>query len=117
MEREDLRLIPVCPEQMGGLSTPRLPCEMQGDKVINSMGEDMTKYFAEGARQVLKIARLYHCDLAILKERSPSCGAGQIYDGTFTGTLTNGDGMTAQLLRRHGILVIGESHIEKEDKT
>lgn len=111
LERKDLCLIPVCPEQMGGLQTPRLPCERQGDRVVNSMEEDMTKYFENGARQVLKIARLYHCDLAILKERSPSCGAGQIYDGTFTGTLTKGDGMTAQLLQDHGIQVIGESAV------
>lgn len=109
LKREDICLIPVCPEQLGGMGTPRLPSERQGSRVVNSAGEDVTEYYERGAVQVLKIAELYGCKLAILKERSPSCGKGQIYDGTFSKTVIKGDGVTAELLKRHGIQVVGES--------
>lgn len=111
LEREDVCLIPVCPEQLGGLETPRPASERRGESVVNRAGEDMTGHFAKGAKEVLKIAKMYHCDMAILKERSPSCGKGQIYDGTFTGKLIQGNGVTAELLERHGILVLGESQL------
>lgn len=112
LKRKDIALIPVCPEQWGGMETPRLPCERRGEKVVNREGGDMTAHYQKGAEQVLKVAELYQCDTAILKEKSPSCGKGRIYDGTFTRTLTDGDGMTAALLARHGIQVIGESQVE-----
>ena len=104
-------LIPVCPEIMGGLATPRTPAERVGSGVITRDGGDVTAAYEKGAREVLKLAQLYGCQAAILKERSPSCGSGQVYDGTFTGTLTQGDGVCAACLKEHGIRVYGESQV------
>ncbi len=104
-------LIPICPEQLGGLQTPRPPAERQGKVITTKDGQDVTMSFTKGAEETLKLAQLYHCKLAILKERSPSCGAKQIYDGSFSGTLIDGSGVTAKLLMAHGISVIGESEI------
>lgn len=111
LKRDDILLIPVCPEQLGGMETPRLPSERRGEAVVNRSGEDVTEYYRKGAAQALKLAELYGCKAAILKERSPSCGKGQIYDGTFSGTLTEGDGVTAELLKCHGIQIFGESEV------
>lgn len=105
-------LIPVCPEIFGGLPTPRTPAERRGDQVITKDGRDVTDAYRQGALETLKLARLYGCRRAILKERSPSCGSGQIYDGTFTGKLVLGDGVTAELLKKNGITVTGESDPE-----
>lgn len=113
LEREDITLIPVCPEQLGGMKTPREPSERRGEGVRNRLGEDVTAHYQKGAEETLKLARLYGCGRAILKERSPSCGSGQIYDGTFGRTLTRGDGVTAELLKRSGIEVLGESGTAK----
>lgn len=110
---KEYQFIPVCPEQLGGLTTPRLPAEKNGDKVILKDGRDVTDEFMNGAMETLKIAQMYDCKLAILKERSPSCGFGKIYDGTFTGNIINGEGVTAKLLSENGIKVIGESKIHK----
>lgn len=103
--------IPVCPEIFGGLPTPRPPAERQGNKVVNDQGQDVTDAFVRGTAEVLRLADLYRCKAALLKERSPSCGSGQIYDGTFTKTLTEGDGLAAQLLKKKGLAVYGESQI------
>ena len=103
--------IPVCPEILGGLPTPRVPAERQGSKIMTQDGQDVTQQFVQGTAEVLRLADLYHCKAALLKERSPSCGCGQIYDGTFTKTLTEGDGLTAEMLKRKGIAVYGESQI------
>lgn len=104
-------LIPVCPEQLGGLATPRAPAERQGEFVMTNTGVDVTEAYRRGAEETLRICRLFGCDAAVLKERSPSCGNGESYDGTFSGTLTAGDGVTAELLRQHGIQVFGESEL------
>lgn len=104
-------LIPVCPEQLGGLATPRPPAERQGERVVNCEGVDVTEAYQRGARETLRLAKLYGCTLAVLKERSPSCGSGEIYDGSFCGALTEGDGVTTELLRQNGIRVLGESEI------
>lgn len=106
-------LIPVCPEVMGGLPTPRVPAERVGDRVIAQNGSDVTAAYEKGAREVLKLAQLYGCQAAILKERSPSCGVGVIYDGTFSHTLTEGDGVAASCLRKNGVQVWGESQISQ----
>lgn len=106
-------LIPVCPEIMGGLATPRTPAERVNGQVLTKDGADVTDAYEKGAKEVLGLARLYGCRAVILKERSPSCGNGQIYDGTFTGTLTEGDGVCAACLKEHGIQVYGESQIER----
>lgn len=113
LKREDITLIPVCPEQLGGLPTPRKPSERKGDLVVSSEGEDRTVAFTRGAEETLRIAKLYGCEVAILKERSPSCGSNRIYDGSFTGTVVPGEGVTAELLRRNGVTVFGESELEK----
>ena len=109
--KEKYNLIPVCPEQLGGLPTPRVPSEIRGDKVIGKDGRDCTAQFEKGAEEVLRLAKMFDCDTAILKERSPSCGYGRIYDGTFSGVQTDGNGVTAALLAANGIRVIGESRI------
>lgn len=105
-------LVPVCPEQLGGLPTPRPPAERRGGRVVTRSG-DVTEQYRRGAEETLKLCKLLGCEAAVLKERSPSCGRGQVYDGTFSGTLTAGDGVTAELLAAHGIPVYGESQIEK----
>jgi len=104
-------LIPVCPEQLGGLPTPREPAEMVGKRVITRSGEDVTEKFMRGAEETLKIAKLLGVKEAILKQGSPSCGCGRIYNGTFSGKIVKGDGITASLLKKHGIKVITEEEL------
>ena len=106
-------LIPVCPEQLGGLSTPRPPAERQGEFVRTEAGEDVTAQYTRGAGEALKLYKLLGCEAAVLKERSPSCGRGKIYDGTFFGALRDGNGVTAELFQSEGIRVYGESDIEE----
>ena len=110
--RERYTLIPVCPEVLGGLPTPRTPSERQGSRVVMKTGADVTKEYRRGAEAALQIAREHDVCAALLKERSPSCGRGEIYDGTFTGTLTKGSGVTAETLLNAGFTVYGESEIE-----
>lgn len=110
---EKFELIPVCPECFGGLPIPRVPSEIRDGRVYAKTGEDVTAAFNEGAEQTLYIAREKNCPAAVLKERSPSCGHGVIYDGSFTGTLTEGDGVTAALLSANDIAVFGESECDK----
>ena len=105
--------IPVCAEILGGLPTPRPPAERRGSAVVTQDGQDVTDAFVRGAAEILSLADLYHCKVALLKERSPSCGSGLIYDGTFTGTLIEGDGVTAQLLKKKGLTVYGESQLSE----
>lgn len=105
-------LIPVCPEQLGGLSTPRAACEWVGNSVLTAKGEDKTDAFARGAEEALRLYHLLGCEAAILKSRSPSCGKGMVYDGTFTGTLTPGDGLFARMLKDEGIPVYTEDEVD-----
>ena len=108
-------LIPVCPETLGGMATPRLPSERKDGKVVSKRGDDVTKQFVHGAEEALRLAKLYGCKKAVLKEKSPSCGFGKIYDGTFSGTLTDGNGVAADLLSAEGIAVFGENSSELID--
>lgn len=110
---KDYHLVPVCPEQLGGLPTPRTPAERQGNRVITKDGQDVTAAYHRGAQEAWKLAKLFGCDTAILKARSPSCGAQGIYDGTFTGTVIPGSGVTAELLRDAGIRVLTEDELEQ----
>lgn len=113
--REYYELHPVCPESDGGLPTPRIPSERRGGRVLNRVGEDVSVPYARGAARALEQCREHNCRKALLKERSPSCGCGEIYDGSFSGTLIPGDGVTAALLKAEGIEVLGESvFFEKE---
>lgn len=109
---KDHTLIPVCPEQLGGLATPRNPAEICGDKVISNAGKDVTTEYTKGAQTALYIAKTVGADVAVLKANSPSCGKGIIYDGTFTGSKTAGDGVTARLFSESGIRVFTESEID-----
>lgn len=111
--RERYLLIPVCPEVAGGLPTPRTPSEIVGDRVVMKNGNDVTENYQKGAASALETALAHGCTTAILKERSPSCGCGKIYDGTFSGTLKDGNGITAALLLESGIRVLGESETDK----
>ncbi len=104
-------LIPVCPEQLGGLSTPREAAEQKGKKIFTKSGEDVSKNFINGAQQFLKIAKLYNIKEAILKQGSPSCGCGRVYDGTFSGKMIKGDGVTAALLKKSGVRVVSEEDL------
>lgn len=105
---ERYHLIPVCPEQLGGLPTPRTPAERKGERVITKDGRDVTEEYRRGAQEALKLARLFGCEAAVLKARSPSCGSGEIYDGTFSGKKCAGNGVCAQLLLENGLRVFSE---------
>ena len=108
---ERFNLIPVCPEIYGGLPTPRVPSEIQGDKVVNREGKDVTAQYEKGAQEALKLAKLYNAKYALLKAKSPSCGKNEVYDGSFTGTLVDGEGVTARLLRENGLVIFTENEV------
>ena len=105
-------LIPVCPEVLGGLLTPRPPAERIGDRVQTRNGIDVTEQFKRGAELALAIAIDKNCLCALLKAKSPSCGYGEIYDGTFTRTLVNGVGVTSELLLQHNIQIYTEKNVQ-----
>lgn len=105
---EEDTLIPVCPECLGGLPTPRIPAERRGARVVNREGRDVTEEYARGAREVLRLARLYGADGVILRSKSPSCGTNGVYDGSFSGTLRDGMGVTAELLLGEGVDIFDE---------
>ena len=108
---KDHSLIPVCPEQLGGLPTPRGPDEIRSGRVYEKSGKDNTEEFTRGAEETLRIGILLGADMAILKQNSPSCGSSMIYDGTFSGKKIPGSGITAALLIKNGIRVISEEEI------
>lgn len=118
-------LIPICPEQLGGLPTPRPPAEIVGGDgadvldgvacVITVDGENKTEAFLHGAHQALEIAETHNATHAVLKSKSPSCGCGQVHDGSFAGNLIAGDGVTTALFRRHGIEIMTEAEIELQE--
>ena len=111
--REKHTLIPCCPEQLGGLPTPRSPSEWQGDRIVNKLGQDVTAQYLRGGEEAVKLARTLGCGAAVLKERSPACSSREIYDGSFTGTLKPGEGSAAKALRAAGIPVYGESELDR----
>lgn len=116
------RLLPFCPEVSGGLATPRSPAEIQGGtgldvlagraRIVNALGEDVTDGFLLGAHKALAFAKKNRIVAAILKEKSPSCGSHTVYDGTFSGHLMPGSGVTAALFREHHIQVFNETEID-----
>jgi uncharacterized protein YbbK (DUF523 family) len=105
------KAIPVCPEQLGGLPTPREPAEILGQRVLRKDGVDITEAFRRGAQEGLKLARLIGAKEAILKARSPSCGCGKIYDGSFSSRLIDGDGVFTMLCKKEGMKVKTEEEI------
>jgi uncharacterized protein YbbK (DUF523 family) len=109
------KAIPICPEQLGGLPTPRQPSEINGGRVIRKDGGDVTAEFQQGAQEALKLAQLVGAKIAILKAKSPSCGSGKIYDGSFSGDLIDGNGVFAQLCKNNGIEVKTEEEIAASD--
>ena len=112
---EGHRIMTVCPETEGGLSSPRPPAEQQGEKVVDCEGKDVTAEFRKGAEICLQkvLDSGEEPELAVLKANSPSCGSCFVYDGTFTGTLTRGDGIFAGLIKAHGIRVLTEKDISE----
>ena len=111
---EEGRALPVCPEVLGGLDTPRSPCERVGNRVMNRDGQDVTLAFEQGAAQAVAIARKAGCTSAILKSRSPSCGFDRIYDGSFSHVMCAGDGVWAAMLRAEGIDLYSEESLPVE---
>ncbi len=115
-------IVTVCPESDGGMTTPRLPSEIQGGdgadvlagraRVMMKNGAESTAYFLRGAHLAVEIAQAEDCRFALLKAKSPSCGCGRIYDGSFSGTLRPGDGVTVALFKKHGIRVVSEQDFE-----
>ena len=114
---EGNEVIPVWPEQLGGLPTPRVPSEIRDGIVTAKDGRIVDAAFRKGAEICLETARREKPDLIILMSRSPSCGVNQRYDGTFTGTLTDGSGVTAQLLKDNGFPVLDAEDLEALQKT
>ena len=108
---KDKEVIPVCPEIYGGLTTPRTPSEIVGDKVITKDKIDVTKEYLKGAEETLKLGKLFNVKKALLKAKSPSCGNKEIYDGTFTGNKIIGMGITAKLLKENGMEILNENEI------
>ena len=111
--KEKYDIIPICPEVMGGLPIPRPPSEIRGDKVINTLGKDVTENFKKGAEKALQLAKENKVLFALLKQSSPSCGTKTIYNGNFENVKISGMGVTAKLLFGNGITVYSEEDIEK----
>lgn len=110
------KAIPLCAEQLGGLKTPRIPAEIVGEKVLTKDGKDVTYEFLNGAKKVLDVCKALNIKVAILQSRSPSCGFGKVYDGTFSGKLVDGYGLTARLLMNNGIKIFNDKQIDEFKK-
>ncbi|PUU94596.1 DUF523 domain-containing protein [Halanaerobium sp.] len=114
------KAIPVCPEMLGGLETPRLESEIVRDesgnrKVVDKEGRDVTTAFIKGAMKTAAIAKIVDAKKAILQQRSPSCGYGKIYDGTFSGNLIEGNGITTEVLLENGIEILTVDDLDELD--
>lgn len=110
---DEFELVPICPECFGGLPIPRVPSELREGRAYAKTGEDLTDQFKKGADHALYITMECNAPAAVLKENSPSCGFGKIYDGTFSGNKIDGNGITAELLSQHGIDIFGETNVKK----
>ena len=111
MLNENMTVIPFCPEIYGGLPTPRTPAERVGERILTKDGKDVTSEYVRGAEEAVKLCRHLGIRFALLKSRSPSCGNGVIYDGTFSGALTEGSGVSAQMLRENGVEVYSSDEV------
>lgn len=107
------KAIMICPEVLSGMTIPRDPCEIIGNKVLSNQGQDNTREYHEGAKKALQILKEHGVTVALLKAKSPSCGKRYIYDGTFSHTLVEGDGITTKLLEENGIIVYNEDSLDE----
>lgn len=114
--KEEGRLVPVCPEVFGGLPTPRADAQRVGNRVIARNGKDVTAEYMRGAKEAVRLAKEHDVICAVMKEKSPSCGSSRIYDGTFEGTLINGQGTAVELLRNEGVRVFSEMQLDEVEK-
>lgn len=105
------KAIPICPEQLAGMTTPREAHEIKGARVVNKKGNNRTKAFQRGAKETLRIAKTFRVKEAIMKNKSPSCGCGKVFDGSFTGTLIEGDGITTRLLKENEIKIKSDEEV------
>ena len=111
--KELFDIVPICPEVFGGLPTPRIPSEIKGENVVNEKGKDVTYEFNKGAHKVINIVNFCHVRKALLMDRSPSCGVNKIYNGKFNGTLIDGMGYTAKLLKAKGVQLYTLDNIDE----
>lgn len=116
LEKYNVKIVKVCPECFGGLSIPRVPSEIKEDKVFSKEGKDVTEEFLKGAEKTSKIVKENQVDFAILKERSPSCGISYIYDGSFSGKIIQGQGITVRKLNEENIKIFSEENLEEIEK-
>ena len=116
LEKYNVDIVKVCPECFAGLPIPRLPSEIKEGKVYSKDGRDITEEFLSGAEKTYQIAKIKRVDFAILKERSPSCGSSFIYDGSFSGKVIEGQGLTARKLSKENIIIFSEENLEEIEK-
>ena len=116
LEKYNVKIVKICPECFAGLPIPRVPSEIRGDKVFSKDGWDITEEFLSGAEKTYQIAKRKQVDFAILKERSPSCGSSFIYDGSFSGKVIQGQGLTARRLNKENIVIFSEENLEEIEK-
>ena len=116
LEKYNVDIVKVCPECFGGLPIPRVPSEIRENKVFSKDGRDITEEFLDGAEKTYEVVERKQADFAILKERSPSCGSSYIYDGSFSGKVIEGQGVTARKLNEENIIVFSEENLEEIEK-
>ena len=116
LEKYNVKIVKVCPECFAGLPIPRVPSEIKETKVFSKDGRDITEKFLSGAEKTFKIAKENQIDFAILKERSPSCGSSYIYDGSFSGKVIQGQGLTVRKLNEENIVIFSEENLEEIEK-
>ena len=116
LEKYNVKIVKVCPECFAGLPIPRVPSEIRGDKVYGKDGRDITKEFLVGAEKTYQVAKNKEIDFAILKERSPSCGNSYIDDGSFSGKVIQGQGLTVRKLNEENIVIFSEENLEEIEK-
>ena len=113
LEKYKVKIVKICPECFAGLLIPRVPSEIREDKVYGKDGRDITEEFLSGAEKTYQIAKRKQVDFAILKERSPSCGSSYIYDGSFSGKVIQGQGLTAKKLSKENIIIFSEKNLDE----
>ena len=116
LEKYNVKIVKICPECFAGLPIPRVPSEIREDKVFSKDGRDITEEFLSGAEKTYQIAKRKQVDFAILKERSPSCGSSFIYDGSFSGKVIEGQGLTAKKLSKENIIIFSEENLKEIEK-